>query len=284
MAIPIISDLLEKFFGPPEDSHSRDDVKRRLKFVLAHDRLALDPQTLEMMRQEIIAVVSRYVEIDFDSLEFSLGTDQRMTTLTANLPIRRIRSVNRGLGEPIDLEVPASNVELTSQSETKAAGATVDKVAPQKLKEENLNESDLNNQSLDIDRTETSSEPNLPDNSNSSDSEVSDLELSDSEPNDPRSGDLSSNLEVDNSALDDSALDDSELNQSKREISKLDDSSSSNSELDNLASELPNQKGKPEENNQAKESTHEVSDTSILEASDETTMSKVEPRNNVDVG
>ena len=77
MPFPIISDLLERLFGPAEDPHSRDDVKRRLQIVLAHDRLALDPQALEMMRQEIIAVVSRYVEVDFESLEFSLATNTR---------------------------------------------------------------------------------------------------------------------------------------------------------------------------------------------------------------
>ncbi|MEO1622816.1 MAG: cell division topological specificity factor MinE, partial [Cyanobacteria bacterium J06632_3] len=120
MAIPLISDLLERFFGPAEDPHSRDDVKRRLKIVLAHDRLALDPQTLEMMRQEIIAVVSRYVEVDFDALEFSLATDQRVTALTANLPIRRIRPLNKAADEPIAPEAEAEKIELASQSEIMA--------------------------------------------------------------------------------------------------------------------------------------------------------------------
>ncbi len=120
MAIPLISELLERFFGPAEDPHSRDDVKRRLKIVLAHDRLALDPQTLEMMRQEIIAVVSRYVEVDFDALEFSLATDQRMTALTANLPIRRIRPLGKGADQPIESDAEVEKIELASQSEISA--------------------------------------------------------------------------------------------------------------------------------------------------------------------
>lgn len=117
MAIPIISDLFERLFGPGEDIHSRDDVKRRLKIVLAHDRLALDPQTLEMMRQEIIAVVSRYVEVDFDALEFYLATNDRVTALTANLPIRRIRPLGTDPDQPISPDEEAANIELATQSD-----------------------------------------------------------------------------------------------------------------------------------------------------------------------
>ncbi|MGB3765014.1 MAG: cell division topological specificity factor MinE [Phormidesmis sp.] len=123
MTIPIISDLLEKLFGPADDPHSRDDVKRRLKIVLAHDRLALDPQTLEMMRQEIIAVVSRYVEVDFENLEFSLATDQRVTALTANLPIRRIRPLGKEPDQPIESASEAETIELASKSEIMAMDA-----------------------------------------------------------------------------------------------------------------------------------------------------------------
>ena len=69
---------------------SRDDVKRRLKLVLAHDRSTLNASTLEKMREEILVVVSKYVELDTDSLEFSIKTDSKMTALIATLPIRRI--------------------------------------------------------------------------------------------------------------------------------------------------------------------------------------------------
>lgn len=155
MAIPIISGLLERIFGPPEDPHSRDDVKRRLKVVLAHDRLALDPQTLEMMRQEIIAVVSRYVEIDFDSLEFSLATDQRVTALTANLPIRRIRALGRGADEPIAPEAEASKIELASQAEIMAMDAEIARAILRKFEAENRASSDPTNVPLDIDRSES---------------------------------------------------------------------------------------------------------------------------------
>ena len=153
MAIPLISDLLERFFGPAEDPNSRDDVKRRLKIVLAHDRLALDPQTIEMMRQEIIAVVSSYVEVDFDALEFSLAPDQRVTALTANLPIRRIRPLGRGADQPIAPDAEAKKIELASQSEILALDAEESAAARRRFESINQASSDPIHAPLDIDRS-----------------------------------------------------------------------------------------------------------------------------------
>ena len=159
MAIPLIGDLIDKLFGPAEDRHSRDDVKRRLKIVLAHDRLALDPQTLEMMRQEIIAVVSRYVEVDFENLEFSLATDQRVTALTANLPIRRIRPLGKEPDQPIDPTAEAEKIELASKAEIMAMDAKQTAAALRQFESTSLNPpsaeetGDSANALLDIDRS-----------------------------------------------------------------------------------------------------------------------------------
>jgi cell division topological specificity factor len=43
------------------------------------------------MRREILEVVSRYVEIDLEEGDVSLETEDRVTALVANLPIRRTK-------------------------------------------------------------------------------------------------------------------------------------------------------------------------------------------------
>jgi len=84
------STLLDRLFQR-QNITSGTQVKQRLKFILAHDRAAIEPQVFDNMRHEIMRVVSKYVELDESALDIRLESDKRMTALIANLPIKMVR-------------------------------------------------------------------------------------------------------------------------------------------------------------------------------------------------
>lgn len=87
---------LSKFFG--RSKNSKDLAKERLKLVLIHDRANVSPQFLEMVKGEIIKVISNYMDVDEDSLDIQMTRTQsedggRMVpALVANIPIRNVKN------------------------------------------------------------------------------------------------------------------------------------------------------------------------------------------------
>ncbi|MEL6493586.1 MAG: cell division topological specificity factor MinE [Cyanobacteria bacterium J06623_7] len=116
-----IKRFLEMLFPWNNNANSRSHAKSRLKLIIAHDRASINPDMMEAMREEILDVVARYVEVNRDEMQFSLSNDQRMTSLTANLPIRQIRrlgDLQEHLKENKSLDL--KHIEVTElDSETK---------------------------------------------------------------------------------------------------------------------------------------------------------------------
>jgi cell division topological specificity factor len=88
----MIKDLLDTLLTGRSSPKTRYQAKNRLQLVIAHDRADINPEIIEKMRQEILEVVSRYLDIDIEQTAFSLETYERMTALTANLPIKRVKT------------------------------------------------------------------------------------------------------------------------------------------------------------------------------------------------
>ncbi len=83
-------DALMKIFGKNEKS-SRQIAKDRLQVVLVHDRASVSPKVMEQMQNEIIHVVSKYMEIDRKSVEISLADDSNSVALVANIPVNKMK-------------------------------------------------------------------------------------------------------------------------------------------------------------------------------------------------
>ncbi len=72
------------FVGKP----SSEVAKGRLHLVLAHDRTGLDGGRLQEMREEIAAVIAKYVPIEVDAVEIQIETRHRSTQLTVSSSIQ----------------------------------------------------------------------------------------------------------------------------------------------------------------------------------------------------
>ena|SRR5689334_25127504 len=64
-------------------------AKERLKVVLVHDRIKLNPELLDIIRDEILGVVSRHLAVDVEQVQVNLLREGGEDTLHANMPIRR---------------------------------------------------------------------------------------------------------------------------------------------------------------------------------------------------
>ena len=51
---------------------SREIAKDRLKILLISDRAGCSPEMLEMIKQDIAKVISKYMKIDTNNMELSL--------------------------------------------------------------------------------------------------------------------------------------------------------------------------------------------------------------------
>ena len=84
-------DALMKIFGKKEQSGKI--ARDRLKVVLIHDRANISPEVMENLKNDIIKVISNYMEIDQKAMEISLENEQDAVALVANIPVNRVRPV-----------------------------------------------------------------------------------------------------------------------------------------------------------------------------------------------
>jgi cell division topological specificity factor len=70
---------------------SATTAKERLQLVLIHDRANLPPGVMEDLRDEIIEVISRHIEVDRDAVQLRVTQDGRKQRLLADIPLRTTR-------------------------------------------------------------------------------------------------------------------------------------------------------------------------------------------------
>ncbi len=84
---------LDRLMGGKDKS--ADNAKERLKLVLIHDRTDLTPQSLVAMKNDLIEVISRYIEIDPSAVNIDVAQDGREQRLIADIPLKPKQPTSR---------------------------------------------------------------------------------------------------------------------------------------------------------------------------------------------
>ena len=85
-------DLFKMFSSKPS---SKELAKDRLRLILIHDRSNVSPDLLESIKEDILKVLSKYVEIDSEEIDVKMTKMEEIEgsspALIASIPIKRIK-------------------------------------------------------------------------------------------------------------------------------------------------------------------------------------------------
>lgn len=116
-----IMNFLRKMTKKEEQTlKSKDAAKERLHLVLMQDRANVSADFLDLMKQEIIEVIKKYIEIDESAMDVRLTNKENCDgtngapALYANIPIMNIKDEVRKTAQ-----VEQKNSEESEKKETK---------------------------------------------------------------------------------------------------------------------------------------------------------------------
>ncbi|MEL6271794.1 MAG: cell division topological specificity factor MinE, partial [Chloroflexota bacterium] len=78
-----------RLFGKSDQNDKSGKLaKDRLQFVLVQDRINLPADKMQRMQKEIIEVISKYVAVDMEKVDFALSNRDRSGLLIAEIPFK----------------------------------------------------------------------------------------------------------------------------------------------------------------------------------------------------
>ena len=78
--------ILNRLLG--REKKSAQQAKERLKLVLNYDRAALNPGKIDLLKDELIEVISRHIDVDPSAVRIEMAQDGRQQRLIAEIPIK----------------------------------------------------------------------------------------------------------------------------------------------------------------------------------------------------
>jgi cell division topological specificity factor len=98
-------EFFKRLFGGEQSGVT---ARERLRLVLLSDHLSLAPDVVESLRADLIAVISKYVEVDEANCDVSFEQQDRAVAVLANIPILALRDRRPPPGEPPPPPPPSS--------------------------------------------------------------------------------------------------------------------------------------------------------------------------------
>lgn len=121
-----------------EDSKSKDAAKERLHLVLMQDRANISADFLALMKQEIIEVIKKYIDVDENAIDVRLtnkSNDDGTTgapVLYANIPIVSVKEEAKEEARKVKKEAEAQKEETSIKNEEKKESETKKKTSETK--------------------------------------------------------------------------------------------------------------------------------------------------------
>ena len=120
----IILNFLKNLVKKEKSKESSDTAKERLHLVLMQDRANVSADFLELMKQEIIEVIKKYIDVDEEAIDVHLTNKSNddgtvgAPALYANIPIVTIKNEARKLNVPDKKEEEEKSKEVKENHQT----------------------------------------------------------------------------------------------------------------------------------------------------------------------
>ena len=140
-----------KRFSKEENKDSKDTAKERLHLVLMQDRANVSADFLELMRQEIIEVIKKYIEVDERAIEVRLTNKENSDgtvgapALYANIPIVTIKDEARKVNINKEKATSEEDKKEDEEKETSVEESKEDKKDVEESEKENTEKADKKN-------------------------------------------------------------------------------------------------------------------------------------------
>ena len=120
-----IMNFFKNLVKKEKSKESSDTAKKRLHLVLMQDRANVSADFLELMKQEIIEVIKKYIDVDEKEIDVHLTNKANedgtvgAPALYANIPIVTIKNEARKLNVPKQQEENNNEKEKSKETENK---------------------------------------------------------------------------------------------------------------------------------------------------------------------